>query len=133
MSQQWGHGISLLGVALPNSAQPGSNVLLTTLWTTKTGPTSTAYSFFIYFNQDDQVKFRADHSPTSHGKERKTDVWKIGELVIDSYLVPIPSWASGTFQVTLGFIDTETGAKLPLRSGHIEHQVGTIAIDPVNM
>jgi len=116
-------GIRLLGYAVETeSPRPGGTVYLTLYWQAQE-PVVQKYKVFTHLLSEvynaDSANFlwgQQDNEPVNNS--RPTTTWRSGEIIIDSYAIPIAAHApSGAYQIEIGLYDPATGARLPLASG----------------
>lgn len=116
-------GIRLLGYEVETeSPQPGGIVYLTLYWQAQQ-PAAQKYKVFTHLlgevyniNNDNFLWGQQDNEPVNNS--RPTTTWRSGEVIVDSYAIPIDAQApEGTYQIEIGLYDPATGARLPLLNG----------------
>jgi len=111
-----GSQISLLGYTITDAdLNPADTLHLSLVWKADV-PISTGYTVFIHI-VDSQGKILAqmDRVPFVDGKPYNTDLWQAGEIVSDTYDIPIPSGAiAGNYQIQIGLYLAETGQRLSI-------------------
>ena len=106
-----GGQISLNAYELPRlQYKPGEVMNLTFLWQALR-PLSNDYNLFIRITTPEGgIVSEIDTQPQSH-----TNNWRVGEIVVDPYQLPIPDTAAaGDYQIRIGFYDPVTRARLPV-------------------
>jgi len=112
---QFGDAIELLGYDL---ARANDALALTVYWRSR-AETRTNWTVFAQllgdvnspagspvWAQDDSQPGRGTY-PTSH--------WRVGEMVIDHYRLPLSAVPRGSYWLEMGLYDLETGARLPAK------------------
>jgi hypothetical protein len=116
-------GIRLLGYDVETEQpQPGGIVYLTLYWQAQQ-PVAQKYKVFTHLlgevyniNSDNFLWGQQDNEPVN--SSRPTTTWRSGELIVDSYAIPIDALAPpGTYQIEIGLYEPITGARLPLLDG----------------
>lgn len=119
----FGDGIRLLGYAVETeSPQPGGIVYLTLYWQAQE-PVAQRYKVFTHLlgevyniNGDNFLWGQQDNEPVNN--TRPTTTWRSGEVIVDSYAIPIEAQApAGSYQIEIGLYDPVTGVRLPLQAG----------------
>jgi serine/threonine-protein kinase len=106
-----GGQIALNAYELPRlQYKPGELISLTFLWQAVTPPASD-YNLFIRFTTPEGgIVSEIDTQP-----QGRTNNWRVGEVVVDPYQLPIPATtATGDYQIRIGFYDPTTKARLPV-------------------
>ncbi len=126
-------GIRLLGYEVETEApQPGGTVYLTLYWQVQE-PVTQKYKIFTHLLGDvynaDTENFlwgQQDNEPVNN--TRPTTTWRSGEVIVDSYAIPIaPHAPPGAYQIEIGLYDPVTGSRLLTLAGE-DHLVVT-AVD----
>ena len=116
-------GIRLVGYDVETeSPQPGGIVYLTLYWQAQE-PVAQKYKVFTHLlgevyniDNDNFLWGQQDNEPVNNS--RPTTTWRSGEIIVDSYAIPIAAQAPpGNYQIEIGLYDPATGARLPLASG----------------
>lgn len=93
--------------------KPGEMINLNFFWQAIVVP-SNDYNLFIYLTTP-QGGIVSEIDTQPQGGPRFTTNWRIGEVIVDPYQLPIPSTtASGDYQIRIGFYDPATGTRLPI-------------------
>jgi hypothetical protein len=109
-----GGQISLNAYEIPRlQYKPGEPINLTFFWEAITVPSSD-YKLFIHLTTlQGGIVSQIDTQP--QGGPRFTTNWRVGELIVDSYQLPIPpTTVTGDYQIRVGFYDAKTNARLPV-------------------
>ena len=101
----------LLGYDLASRAgMPGEFITLTLYWRAQR-ETDVSYAVFTHLLGDGQVRGQRDGLPQSG--DRPTTSWAPGEIIIDTYEIPIDSDApAGTHRLEVGMYDPTSGERL---------------------
>ena len=112
--------LHLLGYDLVQpTAQPGDSLRLTLYWQSDR-PTDERYKVFTQLLGDtynaETGNFlwgQQDNEPVNN--RRPTNTWRVGELIVDEYAIPVASHApAGTYQLLIGWYNPFTGERLPV-------------------
>lgn len=131
-------GIRLLGYEVETEApQPGGIVYLTLYWQAQQ-PVTQKYKVFTHLlgevyniNNDNFLWGQQDNEPVNNS--RPTTTWRSGEVIVDSYAIPIDAQAPvGTYQIEIGLYDPATGARLPLLDGGDHVLLTSVAVGQRN-
>ena len=113
-------GVSLLGYDLgTDKLHPGGTVYLTLYWQARQ-PVKHRYKVFTHllgevFNaaSGNFLWGQQDNEPLNG--TRPTPTWRVGEIIIDSYAIPLQAQApAGLYALEIGLYDPATGARLPV-------------------
>ncbi len=115
------------------SPQPGGVVYLTLYWQARE-PITQRYKVFTHLlgkvynaNSDNFLWGQQDNEPVNN--TRPTTTWRSGEIIVDSYAIPIDAQAPfGAYQIEIGLYDSATGVRLPLAAGGDHLILGDVAI-----
>ena len=106
---------TLLGV---NGIHPSSLILhpsLTLVWQANT-ETTTSYRVFVHLvDENGQIVAQSDGEPA--GWTRPTTGWLPGEIVLDEHTLSLENVEPGSYQLTFGLYDPETGVRLETSAG----------------
>jgi hypothetical protein len=103
------------------SPQPGGIVYLTLYWQAQE-PVAQKYKVFTHLlgevyniNSDNFLWGQQDNEPVNN--TRPTTTWRSGEVIVDSYAIPIDAQApAGSYQIEIGLYDPATGVRLLLQA-----------------
>jgi 4-amino-4-deoxy-L-arabinose transferase-like glycosyltransferase len=124
-------GIILSGYDLATTRfQPGEAIPLTLYWQSA-GDIGQRYKVFTHIigdvyniNSDNFLWGQQDNEP-QNGR-RPTTTWRAGELIVDSYAIPLDAQAPpGVYQIEVGLYDPLTGQRLLLSDGR-DHLILTM-------
>ena len=110
-----GDGVRFLGYDLQGgSLRPGEALHLTLYWQCLR-PMDTSYTVFTHvLDRQSKVWGQVDRIPL--GEARPTTGWLPGEVLVDSYEIPLRSDAPpGTYAIEVGMYDATTGVRLAVR------------------
>ena len=108
-----GGKIRFLGYDLPSAeARAGEPIRLILYWQCLE-EMETSYTVFVHLlGEEGQIRGQRDTLP--HDGRLPTDLWVSGEVVVDSYEVPVASEAEpGQYTLAIGMYDVGTGIRLP--------------------
>jgi|GEM_PF-4785155 len=110
---QLGDSIELLGYDLSaEKMRPGEQVNLKLIWRAKK-PVSQSFKVFAHV-VDANGKLLVQKDGVPGNWSLPTDTWVAGEVVVDSYVIPIPPEAApGNYRVQIGMYNPESGQRLP--------------------
>jgi mannosyltransferase len=112
--------LHLLGYHLATDrTQPGDSLRLTLYWQTNS-PLTERYKVFTQLLGDtynaETENFlwgQQDNEPVNNG--RPTNTWRVGELIVDEYAIPVASHApNGVYHLLIGWYNPFSGERLPL-------------------
>jgi 4-amino-4-deoxy-L-arabinose transferase-like glycosyltransferase len=108
--------LKLIGYDLPAaSLAPGEPLSITLYWQ-GVAEIDINYTVFVQLlNQAGQVVAQQDQQPQAGAAP--TTTWLPGEILIDSYTLPVPELATDHYQLIAGLYNPATGERLPLSSG----------------
>jgi serine/threonine-protein kinase len=90
----------------------GEAMTLTFFWQALTPPTDNYY-LFIYLTTPQGGIVSKIEAPPQAGQ--LTTNWRVGELVVDPYQLPVPATAApGDYQIRIGFYNPTTSVRLPI-------------------
>jgi hypothetical protein len=130
LNVDFGAGIRLLGYDIETETpHPGGTVRLTLYWQAQT-PVERRYKVFTHLLGDvynaETENFlwgQQDNEPVNNS--RPTSSWRPGEVIVDSYAIPISQQApAGRYRIEIGLYEPVTGERLPLVD-----KVGTAVAD----
>ena len=110
-----GGKIRFLGYSPPSTeAHPGEPVRLTLYWQCLE-EMEASYTVFVHLlDEEGQIRGQGDALPQDG--QLPTDLWVAGEVVVDSYEVPVaPEAEPGQYTLAMGMYDGVTGIRLPAR------------------
>lgn len=109
-----GGDIRLLGYDVPHIIVPSGGVLSLTLYWQAERPTDTSYTVFTHL-LDDKGEIWGQWDSIPSAEHRPTTEWLAGEVVVDSYEIPLENNAPpGKYQIEVGMYDWRTGQRLPV-------------------
>jgi hypothetical protein len=108
--------LKLIGYDLPATGlAPGEPLPLTLYWQA-VAEIDINYTVFVQLlNNAGQVIAQQDAQPQAGAAP--TTTWLPGEILIDSYILPVPELEAGNYQLIAGLYNPATGERLPLISG----------------
>ena len=111
------HGISLVGVDMPETISPAAAPRITLTWHLPSDEIQTAYTVFVHLvSQDGRIVAQSD-SPPANGT-RPTSAWLAGEYIVDPHEL---LWREADFRgpvtVSVGLYDPHSGKRLLLADG----------------
>ena len=118
LEADFANGIQLLGYDVETkSPQPGEALHLTLYWLSDE-PITQRYKVFTHllgdvFNGETEnfLWGQQDNEPVN--ASRPTTTWRTGEVIVDSYAIPIaPHAPSSEYRIEIGLYDPATGARL---------------------
>ncbi len=119
---QLGQSIELLGYEINTDGpggpvQPGSRIKLKLIWRAKNALSQSLKVFIHVMDANGKLVTQKDGVPGNWSLP--TDTWAAGEVIADSYEIPVPpEAASGDYKVQVGIYNPEDGQRLPaLESG----------------
>jgi len=119
---QLGQSIELLGYEINTDGpggpvQPGSRIKLKLIWRAKNAPSQSLKVFIHVMDANGKLLTQKDGVPGNWSLP--TDTWAAGEVIADSYEIPVPPEAtSGDYKVQVGMYNPEDRQRLPaLESG----------------
>jgi hypothetical protein len=131
LGTDFGGQIRLLAVAAgQNEAQPGG-ILPVTLYWQALGTTPQDYTVFVHLlGQYDRVIAQCDATPGLGA--RPTSGWIPGQIVADSYLIPLPEAALAPDEALweVGLYDAKTGRRLHTADGGDNVRFGAVSVVP---
>jgi len=110
-----GGKVHFLGYELPSQeVHPGEPVRLTLYWQCLE-EMEASYTVFVHLlDEEGQIRGQGDALPQDG--QLPTDLWVAGEVVVDSYEVPVaPEAEPGQYTLAMGMYDGVTGIRLPAR------------------
>jgi hypothetical protein len=118
---QLGENIELVGYEVSTDSQqgqarPGDQVKLKLIWRAKTA-IGQSYKVFVHVvGADGKLLVQQDGVPGNWALP--TDTWAAGEVIADSYEIPIPPEAPpGDYGIQVGMYYPESGQRLPAHEG----------------
>lgn len=120
LTVQFDAGIHLLGYDLAHTSYtPGQQIPLTLFWQAAQ-PVPQRYKIFTHLlgenynaQTDNFLWGQQDNEPVNNS--RPVTSWRTGEVVIDSYAIPIdPLAPAGIYTLEIGWYDPITGSRLPI-------------------
>lgn len=111
----FGGSIRLVGYDLPGSAEPGQAMTVRLVWQDVAAPTKDLTAFVHLLDAKGAIVAQRDSQPL--GGEAVTSGWLPGEVVSDSYTIPLPAGVTGTLTPEIGWYDATTGARVPVTAG----------------
>lgn len=128
---QFANGLRLLGYDLATDrATPGQPLPLTLYWQTDE-PITTQYKVFTHlmgetFNAESENFLWGQQDNEPVGNTRPTPSWRPGEVIVDSYAIPVAAHApAGSYQLVVGLYNPVTGERLGLLAGGDSVVLGT--------
>lgn len=117
LSVTFGETIQLTGYDLDLEQVRAGGTLAVTLYWQAEGAAARPYTVFTHIlNQDGTLITQKDNWPVN-GLWPPT-CWKTGEIVVDSYSVPLPAdLPSGTYSILVGLYDADTSTRLLTPAG----------------
>ncbi len=112
-----GEQIAFLGYdSASDTVSAGGTVSVTLYWECK-GQVPISYSVFTHvIDQDNKIWGQKDSLPV--GGSRPTNGWLVGEIIADTYLIPIkPETAPGRYLLEIGMYDLKGLERLPAFGG----------------
>jgi hypothetical protein len=109
-----GQQVELLGYDLSaDEVAPGGTLHLTLIWRCRE-PMDTAYTVFTHLlDAGEQVRGQKDNPPARGSYP--TTLWAPGEVVVDSYDIPVAGDAApGPYVIEVGMYDPATMQRLPV-------------------
>jgi len=119
LEANWADKIALLGYDLPQGPfRPGENVPVTVYWRALS-EMDLPYTFFVHllgpFNAATDGPLWGQHDAQPGDGTYPTAAWDRGEIVVDEYVVPIPSdTPAGEYELEIGFYYLPTLKRLPV-------------------
>ena len=109
-----GGKVRLLGYDLPSmEVHPGGSIHLTLYWQCLE-EMDRSYTVFVHL-LDGEGQMRGQRDGLPHDGRLPTDLWVPGEVVVDSYEVPVALEAGpGGYTLEIGMYDALTGQRLPV-------------------
>lgn len=118
---QLGENIELLGYEVSTDSQqgqakPGDQVRLKLIWRAKNA-VGQSYKVFVHvMGADGRLLVQQDGVPGNWALP--TDTWAVGEVIADSYEIPIPPEAPpDNYRIQVGIYNPENGQRLPAHEG----------------
>jgi hypothetical protein len=118
---QLGENIELLGYEVSTDSQqgqakPGDQVRLKLIWRARNA-VGQSYKVFVHvMGADGTLLVQQDGVPGNWAWP--TDTWAAGEVIADSYEIPIPPEAPpGNYRIQVGIYNPENGQRLPAYEG----------------
>lgn len=110
--------IEILGYDIgPTKLPRGDSLHLKLFWRAQ-GLMAQSYKFFVHI-VDGQGHLLAQHDGVPGGNNLPTTGWLPGEVVTDSFDIPLPKDApTGLYQIQVGFYDAVTGVRLNVLDGN---------------
>jgi len=110
-----GGKIRFLGYSPPSTeAHPGEPIRLTLYWQCLE-EMEASYTVFVHL-LDEEGRIHGQGDALPQGGRLPTDLWVPGEVVVDSYEVPVaPEAEPGQYILAMGMYDGVTGIRLPAR------------------
>lgn len=108
-----GGRVRLLGYKLPSAeAHPSGSIRLTLYWQCLE-EMERSYTVFVHL-LDGEGRMRGQRDGLPWDGRLPTDLWVPGEVIVDSYQVPVaPEAAPGSYTLEIGMYDARTGERLP--------------------
>jgi hypothetical protein len=112
-----GQSIELLGYEISTDGpggpvQPGSRINLKLVWRAKNAPSQSLKVFIHVMDASEKLLTQKDGVPGNWSLP--TDTWAAGEVIVDSYEIPVPPEATlGDYKVQVGMYNPEDGQRLP--------------------
>ncbi len=106
--------VEFLGYDLERTELSSGDVLPLTLYWRALEQMDTSYTVFTHLlDEDHRIWGQQDNPPKEGG--HPTTLWMKGEVVIDSYHIPVnPDAPPGEYVIEIGLYDAATGARLPV-------------------
>jgi hypothetical protein len=124
----FGNRISLLGSELPSPTGRPGQPIAGKLFLTATKPIDRDYGLWVDLLHTGTMV--ATWSAEPRGGQLPTSVWATGEVVDQDFSLVVPANApAGTYQITAGVFDRQTGVRLEMGSGTAA-LVRDVEIDP---
>jgi hypothetical protein len=106
-----GDGISLVGYDVQPLVKPGQDLEVTLTWQALQEMNRNYKVFVHLYDKQGGILGQRDRIPGLGARPTRT--WKLGEVLVDRYSVPIPDDApAGTYPLAVGLYDPETGQRL---------------------
>jgi hypothetical protein len=118
LDAQLGQTLALQGY---ETVQEGDELHLTLYWTSR-GQERQDYSVFVHVVQGEEIVAQRDQQPL--GGFFPTSQWRLGEIVADSYVLPLPPDGA---EIRVGLYDATTSLRLPLAGTSVDYV--TISLD----
>jgi hypothetical protein len=112
---QFGDYISLIGFDCPAHPLPAGDALTFTLHWQAQAPPPENYTVFTHL-LDARGNLRAQQDNAPQQGRYPTSLWDAGEIVLDSYTLPITNLESGNYTLRIGLYRPDTGQRLPLKN-----------------
>ena len=114
MGANLGGQIALEAYEIPRlQYRAGETIGLTFFWKALS-PMEEDYNLFIHLTTPEGGIVSQVEGPPQGGA-RPTNIWSVGDVIIDPYQLPIPpSTSPGEYQIRIGFDDPTTSARLPI-------------------
>jgi hypothetical protein len=131
VNSTFGGKVKLLGYELaPAVAAPGASLHVVLYWQAE-GPMETSYSAFVHLIDDRQQIWGQMDSIPGRGTVPTTG-WLAGEVIIDSYDVPIAEGApDGGYQIEVGLYDAANGQRLAVAGSGGDVLGDSIVLDTI--
>jgi len=108
-----GEQIRFLGYDLPSTEAHANESIGLTLYWQCLEEMSTSYTVFTHLLDHEGRMWGQGDSIPHHG-DLPTSEWVAGEVIVDSYQIPVASGASpGVYTIEIGMYDAQTGERLP--------------------
>jgi hypothetical protein len=122
--------LKLIGYDLPATGLAPGEPLSITLYWQAVAESDTNYTVFVQLlNNAGQVVAQQDRQPQAGAAP--TTTWLPGEILIDSYTLPVPELAAGHYQLIAGLYNAATGERLPLIAGGDFVELQPITVKPL--
>jgi len=124
--------VEFLGYDLERTELSSGDVLPLTLYWRALEQMDTSYTVFTHLlDEDHRIWGQQDNPPKEGG--HPTTLWMKGEVVIDSYHIPVtPDAPPGEYVIEIGLYDGATGARMPVldvREPQSNDERGEIVVD----
>ena len=119
---------SLRGYSLqPDQAKAGEEIELTLFWQAD-GPAQRAYTVFTHLTDEMGILVAQQDNWSVNGRWPPT-CWQADERIIDRYIIRLPDdLPGGSYDLTVGLYDSQTGLRIPLRDGGDAYSLATILV-----
>ncbi len=123
----------LRGGDWPAEVQPGATFSVTLFWQAQ-GAADADYTVFVHLlGADGHIWGQSDRQPAEG--HAPTSSWLAGQVIADTHrLTPLAGTPPGTYTITVGLYDAESGGRIPLRAADgallpdARAQIGTITV-----
>jgi hypothetical protein len=126
VAADFGHGLRLVGAALPSQARPDQGVGIDLTWQADGVPDAKARVFVHLYDRQGRLVAQHDGFPVADTRPQTT--WSAGERVVDRHGLWVPAGASGPLTVTAGLYDPATGERWRTAEGEDAVAIGRLAV-----